>query len=639
MNLFEKLNRLDDSLVESKRVVNKKKLTESLQKKHLKENYQISDKTWNNIKNYADLETTTGRDFAYDGPYADEVGSLYGTAIDRYNELEGTNVEYQASIQNGRGASELFDDQGGHAYRDFETECDELLEFAREATCLEDFMSSLVNYIYSFAEDLEYEEEDYDDYDDDIDEMLTEAELTDREKLMKTFPDDFGHWSRRPANKTSAQHKTMNDYARDPNTPTYDNKGVTTSPAMSTRDKLLKTFPDLNIRSSKDFLKENMSDKVRDFVVNNIELIENNDFETVCREADRTLTTEQVYQFLDVLKDAGIVTIKYNPNADVYEDEQMFEIDYSSIPKSEPVKTSLEHDAPKQAYSNEAPKNVDAKPTELSYEQLKDEYPHSLVKDVNTYIKDNKDLLKTDVLTFFNNALKKFPYKDFIDNLVYIVVNKLKINIFDSHKYNIPLLIAKQYKERYKNISAKIDAEHAKEEQDKKALEQSKKEEKKKLILKDINSGSISDLRYLQLITEEKYLFNIIDKNNLIYKAYRYDMSMSDSVPQRISNKTAVLLLIRSKGQVYMLFVGKTESDLKRIIARSRITTKPHDSINDARRYYSGPIGDTTGDGVKDTTSVKSASVSYNDLLKYGHANRRDNYQNKYNNQDYWEND
>ena len=103
------------------------------------------------------------------------------------------------------------------------------------------------------------------DYDDDIDEMLTEDEVTSREKLMKTFPDDFGHWSRRPANKTSAQHKTMNDYARDPNTPTYDNKGVTTSPTMSTRDKLLKTFPDLDIRSSKDFLKEAVKDT--DYVI------------------------------------------------------------------------------------------------------------------------------------------------------------------------------------------------------------------------------------------------------------------------------------------------------------------------------------------------------------------------------------
>lgn len=182
MNLFEKLNRLDDSLVESKRLVKKKKLTESLQKKQLKENYQISAETWNNIKNYADLETTTGRDFAYDGPYADEVGSLYGAAIDQYNEAEGTSIEYQASIQNGRGASELVDDFGRYAYRDFETECDELLDFAREATCLEDFMSSLVSYIYSFAEDLEYEEEDYDD---DIDEMLTESYPNEMTEFMK----------------------------------------------------------------------------------------------------------------------------------------------------------------------------------------------------------------------------------------------------------------------------------------------------------------------------------------------------------------------------------------------------------------------------------------------------------------------
>ena len=103
------------------------------------------------------------------------------------------------------------------------------------------------------------------DYDDDIEEMLTESELTDREKLMKTFPDDFGHWSTRPANKTPEQHKTMNDYARDPNTPTYDNKEVTTKPEMMARDKLLKTFPDLDIRSSKDFLKEAVKDT--DYVI------------------------------------------------------------------------------------------------------------------------------------------------------------------------------------------------------------------------------------------------------------------------------------------------------------------------------------------------------------------------------------
>lgn len=86
-----------------------------------------------------------------------------------------------------------------------------------------------------------------------VEEQLTEDELTPWKKLVKTFPDDFGHQSTRPANKTPTQHKTMNDYARDPNTPTYNNKEVTTKPEMSAKAKLLKHFPDLDIRSSNDF--------------------------------------------------------------------------------------------------------------------------------------------------------------------------------------------------------------------------------------------------------------------------------------------------------------------------------------------------------------------------------------------------
>lgn len=82
---------------------------------------------------------------------------------------------------------------------------------------------------------------------------------------MKTFPDDFGHWSTRPVNKDPAQNKTMNDYARDPNTLTSDSSEVTTKPKMSARDKLLKRFPDLDIRSSKDFLKEAVKDT--DYVI------------------------------------------------------------------------------------------------------------------------------------------------------------------------------------------------------------------------------------------------------------------------------------------------------------------------------------------------------------------------------------
>ena len=56
---------------------------------------------------------------------------------------------------------------------------------------------------------------------------------------------------------------------------------------------------------------------------------------------------------------------------------------------------------------------------------------------------------------------------------------------------------------------------------------------------------------------------------------------------------------------------------------------------------YSGDISDYIDRHTKidSKTGVHTVHNSVKDLLKYGHANRRDNYQNKYNNQDYWEND
>ena len=60
MNLFEKLNRLDDSLIESKRVVKKKKLTESA------EQYELSTLVKDSINH---LVNNLGRD-----PMADDFG-------------------------------------------------------------------------------------------------------------------------------------------------------------------------------------------------------------------------------------------------------------------------------------------------------------------------------------------------------------------------------------------------------------------------------------------------------------------------------------------------------------------------------------------------------------------------------------
>lgn len=234
-SLYEKLNSLDDSLVESKRIVKKNKLTESTEKTtievkfepYTRYGYEPVKTARISGKNLLDaLLNMSDRMHLYvNSDYADDYEDDYGVKLTAETFLERIEEE------NGDGCDFIF------------------------------YIKNLTTGEMLF--DSGYEESE--DWDDDIDEMLTEAELTDREKLMKTFPDDFGHWGTRPANKTPAQHKTMNDYARDPNTPTYDNKEVITKPEMSARDKLLKTFPDLDIRSSKDFLKEEVRDT--DYVI------------------------------------------------------------------------------------------------------------------------------------------------------------------------------------------------------------------------------------------------------------------------------------------------------------------------------------------------------------------------------------
>ena len=160
------------------------------------------------------------------------------------------------------------------------------------------------------------EDKTADVYDDNIDEMLTEAELTAREKLIKTFPDDFGHWSTHSVNKTPAQHKIMNDYARDPNTLTYDNKEVTTKPEMSARDKLLKTFPDLDIRLDEDYLKEDMSRNVRKFVENNIAYIDFEDWDELVNNAYTSLFGREIEELFNILKVALGIDIKVTENKD-----------------------------------------------------------------------------------------------------------------------------------------------------------------------------------------------------------------------------------------------------------------------------------------------------------------------------------
>ena len=198
MNLYEKLNRLDDSLVESKRVVKKKKLTENYKEYEVYMDTGMSD------------EDEFFRDIRNAKRFAKDL-------VKRYGKLDNNAP---AIIKRNNG--DPLPDNWPVLY-----------------TVKYDPENDSFKLFNSYG----------------VEEQLTESELTPWEKIVKTFPDDFRHQST-PANKTSAQHKTTNDYAQDNNTPTYDNKEVITKRDMSARDKLLKTFPDLDIRLNEGYSNE-----------------------------------------------------------------------------------------------------------------------------------------------------------------------------------------------------------------------------------------------------------------------------------------------------------------------------------------------------------------------------------------------
>lgn len=241
MNLFEKLNRLDDSLVESKRVVKKKKLTESM----ADDEYEIDgeEMSWPEYFEYMMEEDENFIDENLFSDFADKAYELV--------EAEGfTDVFTEPSTQAGRGGDFFWAKKDGVAYRgyyDFESEQELFYDVAVNASSREEAIENLAKtYANLILNSLDAD----DGYDDDIDEMLTEAELTPWEKLAKTFPDDFGRQSTHPANKIPAQHKTMNDYARDPSSPKYAHSNRTankSNPEDTARQKLRKTFSDLDI--------------------------------------------------------------------------------------------------------------------------------------------------------------------------------------------------------------------------------------------------------------------------------------------------------------------------------------------------------------------------------------------------------
>ena len=150
MNLFEKLNRLDDSLVESKRVVKKKKLTESIDNMD-----DIVVPFITQLKNQV-IEENIPQDDSFIR-CGDEVFSV-SWSIDPLNITEEEAKDF---IEN---------------FLDEDLSVTDLVSyFINENLTLRDYWGEYVDF--SIMTSWEYAngfEDEYDDYDDDIDEMLTE---------------------------------------------------------------------------------------------------------------------------------------------------------------------------------------------------------------------------------------------------------------------------------------------------------------------------------------------------------------------------------------------------------------------------------------------------------------------------------
>ena len=321
MNLYEKLNRLDDSLVESKRFVKKKKLTESVEddkKKHFDAAASVKCKLDDDTIEYAmyDVDDFIENELTFVGnmlleehpemlfwKYGDDSDNNFGGYFEVYesddeypdayyqivhdrlyditDEVNG-DYDYDDDIDEMltenrwnpyftpygyRDAAKVLNGKAPEYYyhlKEIEMDRGDGVKLARYAmrkglpvmvdkNSDPDYLEFAIkgeyhwnDYFYPYPT---AHEEDLVAWDGKmfVENQLIEAELTPWEKIVKTFPDDFGHRSTPSANKTPVHHKTMNDYARDPNTPTYDKQEVTTKPEMTARDKLRKTFPDLDI--------------------------------------------------------------------------------------------------------------------------------------------------------------------------------------------------------------------------------------------------------------------------------------------------------------------------------------------------------------------------------------------------------
>ena len=108
--------------------------------------------------------------FAYDGPYADYVGDVYGSALEKLSKEVGEDIDVEASIQCGRGRNDMYC-ESGHTYWDFESECDTLLEYAQDAETEEEFEGMIVGFLRNKWEDcIPYDEEDEEEDEEEEDE-------------------------------------------------------------------------------------------------------------------------------------------------------------------------------------------------------------------------------------------------------------------------------------------------------------------------------------------------------------------------------------------------------------------------------------------------------------------------------------
>ena len=250
----------------------------------------------------------------------------------------------------------------------------------------------------------------------------------------------------------------------------------------------------------------------------------------------------------------------------------------------------------------------------IDYDSLKDKYPNenTLIKDVETFIKNNKALLNNkDYFTFINEAMTQNPYKDFLDILIYTLVSKKRINIFTK---NLPNGVKSHYRDKYASTLEKIKSE-----------EDAKIEDNKRKILNEIQSGNLSDLQLLKYISSnENSVFNAIRKNKLCYKIVKLVGSISSYMTEKKKDIVILEMMPSSRYALpYFLIVAKTETILNNFIKKHKLEQYIYDSLTDTDSTYESSISrGTTGTSVSD--AFKAAYDSRKQDIDYKYSNDLD---------------